>query len=187
MKQLKSNPNNIDETVIGKIVKQTSMFHSKKNCILVTDEAKKQNGYSAIISNKIIDTNVIGVELDELGELNNNDIVTIDADGIINIIHEANSKHNAIFITGRCNSNCIMCPQPPVKEEADRHDLNLKHISLLPKDTISIGITGGEPTLIGNKLFEIIVHIKKSLPKTYINILSNGIRFENHYCPIKIG
>jgi His-Xaa-Ser system radical SAM maturase HxsC len=179
MKQLKSNPNNIDETVIGKIVKQTSMFHSKKNCILVTDEAKKQNGYSAIISNKIIDTNVIGVELDELGELNNNDIVTIDADGIINIIHEANSKHNAIFITGRCNSNCIMCPQPPVKEEADRHDLNLKHISLLPKDTISIGITGGEPTLIGNKLFEIIVHIKKSLPKTYINILSNGIRFEN--------
>lgn len=179
MKQLKSNPNNIDETVIGKIVKQTSMFHSKKNCILVTDEAKKQNGYSAIISNKIIGTNVIGVELDELGELNNNDIVTIDADGIINIIHEANSKHNAIFITGRCNSNCIMCPQPPVKEEADRHDLNLKHISLLPKDTISIGITGGEPTLIGNKLFEIIDHIKKSLPKTYINILSNGIRFEN--------
>ncbi len=41
-------------------------------------------------------------------ELNNNDIVTIDADGIINIIHEANSKHNAIFITGRCNSNCII-------------------------------------------------------------------------------
>jgi len=117
--------------------------------------------------------------LAELDELNDNDIVTIDGDGIINVIHEANSKHNAIFITGRCNSNCIMCPQPPVKEEADRHELNLKHISLLPKDTISIGITGGEPTLIGNKLFEIINQIKKILPKSYINILSNGIKFEN--------
>lgn len=179
MKQLKSNPQNITETVIGKIVKQTSMFHSKKNCILITDEAKKQNGYNAIIANKLKDTNLIGVELEELDELNDNDIVTIDGNGIINVIHEANSKHNAIFITGKCNSNCIMCPQPPVKEETDRHELNLKHISLLPKDTISIGITGGEPTLIGNKLFEIINHIKKILPKTYINILSNGIRFEN--------
>lgn len=179
MKQLKSNPQNITETVIGKIVNKKSMFHSKNNWILVTDDAKKQNGYNAIVANKLTDTNLIGVELAELDELNDNDIVTIDGDGIINVIHEANSKHNAIFITGRCNSNCIMCPQPPVKEEADRHELNLKHISLLPKDTISIGITGGEPTLIGNKLFEIINQIKKILPKTYINILSNGIRFEN--------
>jgi len=179
MKQLKSKPQNVTETIVGKIVKKKSMFHLKNNWILVTDKAEKQNGYSAIIANKLKDTNLIGVELDDLNELNDNDIITIDSAGIINVIHEANSKHNAIFITGRCNSNCIMCPQPPVKEEADRHELNLKHISLLPKDTISIGITGGEPTLIGNKLFEIINQIKKRLPKAYINILSNGIRFEN--------
>lgn len=165
MKQLKGIPSNINETVIGKIVKQTSLFHSKKGCVLVTNQAKKQNGYSAVITNQIIEADVVGVELEELHELNEHAIVTIDVDGIINVIHEANSKHNAIFITGRCNSNCIMCPQPPVKEEADRHELNLKHISLLPKDTISIGITGGEPTLVGNKLFEIINHIKKSYLK----------------------
>ncbi len=179
MKQIKSNPKHINETVIGKIVKQTSLFQSKKKCILVTKQAKKQNGFNAIIANKILDSAIIGVELKDLNLLNYNDIVTIDREGLINVIHEANSKHNAIFITGRCNSNCIMCPQPPVKEEADRHSLNLKHISLLPKDTISIGITGGEPTLVGDKLFEIITHIKESLPKAYINVLSNGIRFEN--------
>lgn len=179
MKQLKSNPNNINETIIGKIVKQTSLFHTKKDCILVTNQAEKQGGYNAVIANEICDSNIIGAELEELGDLNNNDIVTIDSDGIINVIHEANAKHNAIFITGRCNSNCIMCPQPPVKEEADRQELNLKHISLLPKDTISIGITGGEPTLIGDKLFEIINQIKKNIPKAFINVLSNGIKFDS--------
>lgn len=180
MKQLKGKPNNIIETVIGKVVKQPSFLQSKKDKILVTNHATKMKGYSAIITDKPIDSDISGVyELQELSELNDNDIVTIDNEGLINIIHEANAKHNAIFITGRCNSNCIMCPQPPVKEEEDRHDLNLKHISLLPKDTISIGITGGEPTLIGDRLFEIINHIKQTIPKAFINVLSNGIKFEN--------
>jgi len=180
MKQIKGKPNNIKETVIGKVVKGSSFFQSKKNRVLVTDKTIKINGFSAIITNKSLDAHVTGVcDVQELSELNENDIVTIDKDGVINIIHEANSKHNALFITGKCNSNCIMCPQPPVREEPDRHELNLKHISLLPKDTISIGITGGEPTLIGERLFEIINKIKKHIPKAYINLLSNGIMFEN--------
>lgn len=180
MKQIKGNPNNIEKTVIGKVAKRSSLFQSKKNHVLVTDQKIKRNGFSAVITDKSIDNDMTGVyDVKELFELSENDIVTIDKDGIINVIHEANAKHNAIFITGKCNSNCIMCPQPPVKEELDRHVLNLKHISLLPKDTISIGITGGEPTLIGDKLFEIINHIKQNIPETYINILSNGIKFEN--------
>ncbi len=180
MRQLKGNPNNIEETIIGKVVKHWSLFQSKKGRVLVTDRTLKKKGFNAIITSGIIAPEITGVyNLQDLTELNENDIVTIDNKGLINVIHEANAKHNAIFITGRCNSNCIMCPQPPVKEELDRHALNLKHISLLLKDTVSIGITGGEPTLIGEKLFEIINHIKKNIPKAFINILSNGIKFEN--------
>jgi len=180
MKQITGKPNNIEETIIGRVVKHSSLLQSKKDSIFVTDQEISNNKFKAIITDKEIDNTITGVfNVIVLNELNENDIVTIDKDGIINIIHEANSKHNAIFITGKCNSNCIMCPQPPVNQEADRHELNLKHISLLPKDTISIGVTGGEPTLIGDKLFEIINQIKKHIPKAYINILSNGIKFEN--------
>ncbi len=180
MKQFKGNPNNITETIIGKVVKQPSLLQSKKDKVLVTHHAGKSKGFHAIITDSSIIPEVSGVyDIQELSELNDNDIVTINNEGFVNVIHEANSKHNSIFITGRCNSNCIMCPQPPVKEEADRNDLNLKHISLLPKNTTSIGITGGEPTLIGDKLFEIIRQIKKHIPDCCINLLSNGIKFEN--------
>lgn len=180
MKQIKGKPNNITETIIGKIVTKSDFLKSKKDKIIVTDNPSKKNVFLAIISDKPINKKITGVfDIDDLDVFNYNDIVTIDINGYINIIHEANSKHNVLFITGKCNSNCIMCPQPPVKEEPERYELNLKHISLLPKDTVSIGITGGEPTLIGNRLFEIINHIKRKLPKSYINLLSNGIKFEN--------
>jgi His-Xaa-Ser system radical SAM maturase HxsC len=180
MKQVKGEPVNIKETIIGKVTKKSGFLKSKKNKVLVTDKAIKKNGYDAVIANKLINKNFIGAyNVENLDMFNENDIVTIDGNGLINIVHETNSKHNALFITGKCNSNCIMCPQPPVKEEPDRFELNMKHISLLPKDTISIGITGGEPTLIGDRLFTIMKSINKKLPHSNINLLSNGIRFEN--------
>jgi len=180
MKQLFGIPHDINETIIGKVVKNHKIFQSKLDKIFVTNNPLGINGYAAIITSasyKMTSKTISNVE--NIDTLNNGDIVTINYDGVINVVHEANSKHNAIFITGRCNSNCIICPQPPVKEELDRHQLNLKHISLLPKDTISIGITGGEPTLIGDKLFEIIQAILRRLNKVYINLLTNGIKFES--------
>ncbi|MFW6016973.1 MAG: radical SAM protein, partial [bacterium] len=180
MKQLIGDANKIDETIIGKIVKGNGLYISKSNKILVTEDGSKSKGFAALITSSSLNPNVKGIfNIDEISELNYGDIVTLDRHGIINVVHEVNSLHNALFITGRCNSRCVMCPQPPVKEENDRHTLNLKHIDLLPRETISIGITGGEPTLIGEKLFTIIKKIKTRLPKTKINILSNAIKFEN--------
>ena len=70
-----------------------------------------------------------------------------------------------------------MCPQPPVLQEEDRTSFNLELIKLFDKSTQEIGITGGEPTLIGDKLFELIRQIKKSCPKSAISILSSGVKF----------
>ena len=72
-----------------------------------------------------------------------------------------------------------MCPQPPVLHEKDKTPLNLKLISLIDKSTNELGITGGEPTLIGENLFVLINHIKKNLPNTAISLLSNGVKFAN--------
>lgn len=101
-------------------------------------------------------------------------------------MYEVKSNHNAIMATERCNHRCIMCPQPPILQEKDKTPFNLKLISLFDKNTQEIGITGGEPTLIGDNLFVLINHIKKELPKTAISILSNGVKFSDKEYAMKL-
>lgn len=183
MKQLNGLANNIETGVIGRITKTNKLLSNKKDLIYVTNESILPTGYLAVITSaskqKKYSSNVISNVVDAF-ELNENDIVTIDSNGQINVIYEINSNHNAIFITERCNSKCIMCPQPPIKDEESRFKLNLKHISLLHKNTSSIGITGGEPTLIGDQLFVLLNAIHRRIPKSSINILSNGINFSDY-------
>lgn len=183
MKQLTGIPHNIRETLIGKITTYNDLFANKKNLIYVTNSSNIPKGYLAVItsSNQVTEkTNNIIKHVEHIAELHNNDIVTIDPIGNINVIYDTNSIHNAIFLTERCNSNCIMCPQPPVTHEEDRFDLNLKYISLIDKNTKAIGITGGEPTLVGDKLFDILTSIHHNIPKASINLLSNGIKFADY-------
>jgi His-Xaa-Ser system radical SAM maturase HxsC len=77
-----------------------------------------------------------------------------------------------------------MCSQPPLKKD-DIDAFFIKNLSLIenaPLDLPSIGVTGGEPTLLGSKLFELINHIKKHLPETMIHLLTNGRAFSDiHY------
>lgn len=132
---------------------------------------------STVLSNKL--GNYVN-NVDSISQLHDNDIVIIEPNGKISIVYDINSKHNAIFITEMCNSNCVMCPQPPVKHEDEKFDLNIKYISLIDKNAKSIGITGGEPTLIGDKLFDILTAIHKRIPHVAINLLSNGIKFADY-------
>lgn len=88
--------------------------------------------------------------------------------GEIIFVYEINSNHNALMATERCNHRCIMCPQPPILQEKDKTPFNQKLISLFDKSTQEIGITGGEPTLIGDNPFYIDKSYKKGVtPNCY--------------------
>lgn len=92
--------------------------------------------------------------------------------GEINI----NSNDNSLFVTSQCNNKCLMCAQPP-KQTDDIEFYFQRNLSLLraaPIELSDIGITGGEPTLLGDKLFDLISHIRQYLPDTLIHILTNG-------------
>ena len=183
MKQLIGISHNIKKVIIGKITYKKEIFNNKKDLIYVTKTNHLPNGYTSIITSlKDVEktSKVLVCEVESIDKLFEGDIVTIEPNGTINIVFDINSHHNAIFITEKCNSNCIMCPQPPVKHEDDKFNLNLKYISLIVKNTESLGITGGEPTLIGDKLFDILRAIHKRIPKVTINLLTNGIKFENY-------
>lgn len=92
---------------------------------------------------------------------------------------DINSNDNTLFITEQCNNHCVMCCQPP-KRTDDIERLfkeNIRLIRTAPKEMKVIGISGGEPTLLGERLFEMIAEIRRCLPDTGIHLLSNGRAF----------
>lgn len=111
--------------------------------------------------------------------LQTDDIVSITSDGLVKTMIRAEANHSYLLVTERCNSNCLMCSQPPKdKDDIDYlFNVNTKVISLLPKDMKEIGITGGEPTLLGEKFYLMMKQIKTHLPDTAVHVLTNGRTF----------
>src|SRR3546814_407272 len=71
-----------------------------------------------------------------------------------------------------------MCSQPPRNiEDSWLIDEMLEALPLIDPETREIGFTGGEPTLLGERLLEVLLAAKNYLPRTALHILSNGRRF----------
>ena len=99
----------------------------------------------------------------------------------MNDTFDINSNDNALFVTEQCNNNCLMCCQPPgrVDDIDELYEINVKRVRTAPKGLSVLGITGGEPTLLGEKLVALIREIRSALPDTTIQLLSNGRRFDD--------
>lgn len=180
MKQLQGICHNLDNEIIGKITLKGKNIFNRKDYIFVSEGAcENRIGYLATITSKQVNCakGCVISNVNSIDSFNDGDVVLINKSGEIIFLYEIKSLHNAIFATERCNHRCIMCPQPPVVEEDDKTPLNLRLISLMDKSTREVGITGGEPTLIGNKLFDLIKQIRKFLPNASISLLSNGVKF----------
>lgn len=114
---------------------------------------------------------------DELFNLVPNDVVYINEYGKVQRIYENRSRSLDLMLTIHCNSNCIMCP---ISEGARRtnengyYDWLLELIDVLPENIEHVCITGGEPTLIGEKLFILIDKLTKKLANAEYQFLTNG-------------
>jgi His-Xaa-Ser system radical SAM maturase HxsC len=183
MKNLTGNSINIDNEILGKVTFKGVNLFSKKNYVFIAPNTTKfRKGYLAVLTDAEVQntSQPVVANIKQLSELNEGDVVLINPNGSISVLYEIKSLHNAIMATERCNHRCIMCPQPPILQEKDKTDFNLKLLSLFDKNTREIGITGGEPTLIGDNLFVLIEYIKKHYPKSAISLLSNGVKFADY-------
>lgn len=116
------------------------------------------------------------VRVQSINEFKEGHIITIEpGSGFIRTIFRPESDHNTIFTTDRCNSNCLMCSQPP-KEVNDSYlvEENLKMLSLIQTQPEYLGITGGEPTILGLDLVRLLEATRDKLPNTHIHMLTNG-------------
>ena len=111
--------------------------------------------------------------------LRDGDLVVLDQSGGVRTLYRPDSTHNTLFVTERCNSNCLMCSQPPKDSDDTRHFLaiNKELIKLIPRATSALGITGGEPTLLREDLCSLLELLKERLPGTHIHLLTNGRLF----------
>lgn len=99
--------------------------------------------------------------------------------GFVRSLYRPAEKHHTLFATERCNSNCLMCSQPP-KDKDDTGELtarNLQVIELMKPGPPYLTITGGEPTLLGRNLFTLLTALKENLAGTEIHMLTNGRTF----------
>lgn len=108
--------------------------------------------------------------------------------GQISVMYRRHSDHNSIFLTERCNSLCLMCSQPP-RELNDDFLLDdwVAALPLISRDTATLGITGGEPTLLGDRFISLLRRLKAWLPATRLHVLSNGRRFSDIRFARKLG
>lgn len=188
MKQIQCKSFSIEEDVVGRITFRKKIFNRSKEIWVSKDASSPIFGYAATITTNenIVSNGKPYCVVNSIEGFNEGDAVVINKRGEIVFVYEIKSNHNAIMATERCNHRCIMCPQPPILQEKDKTPFNLKLISLFDKSSQEIGITGGEPTLIGDNLFVLINHIKKELPKTAISILSNGVKFADKEYAMKL-
>jgi His-Xaa-Ser system radical SAM maturase HxsC len=116
---------------------------------------------------------------DEYDYLADGDIIRLQPKKqALRVLYRRNSPFNSFLVTERCNNYCLMCSQPP-KDQDDSWlvDEILATIPLIDRGTTEIGLTGGEPTLLGDGFIQILQASKSYLPNTSMHILSNGRRF----------
>jgi His-Xaa-Ser system radical SAM maturase HxsC len=186
-------PLHFSTAVVGKVVTRAVPRDDRSDKILIgllhDRSADESRGFRGIITPsraqdnaQIIDGLALPIvhSVREIDHLRDGDIVVMQPkSGFVRTLHRPDSVHNVLFMTERCNSNCLMCSQPP-KDKDDTEQLteiNLELLRLMPPTVTHLTITGGEPTLLRNRLFRILRALRETLPNTDVHMLTNGRLF----------
>lgn len=115
----------------------------------------------------------------QLGHLVPGDMLSVSQDGFrIRVVWRTNARQNSLLLTERCDNLCLMCSQPPKRGMDDwLLDQAFDVVRRLPPDTAGVGFTGGEPTIHGERLVELLHLCRDRVPDAGVHVLSNGRRF----------
>ena len=177
----------VHNPLVARVSTEPMEAHARKNMVLVVESPSQlpedTQGYAAIVLQQAVDARELTVpvvhSVRAIDHLKAGYIIGIEPDGFVRTLYRPDSRHNTLFVTERCNSNCLMCSQPPVDKD-DIPRLTARNLTLL--DLISpapeyLCITGGEPTLLEDNLFVIFSKLRDTMPETYVHMLTNGRRF----------
>jgi His-Xaa-Ser system radical SAM maturase HxsC len=120
----------------------------------------------------------------ESNELELGDVVSVPTGSgprsTLNVLHRESDRHHTLFLTNRCNSNCLMCSQPPTpQDDSWLVDEALQVIRHIRKAPATIGITGGEPLIARSGLRRLLQALHERFPATPVEVLTNGRLFSD--------
>ena len=113
-------------------------------------------------------------------QANLGDVFEMTDTGSLSRVFSNDSSDNLLYITGHCNSNCIMCPASDherMQSEDEEEELLLSRLLYLSPDMEHLTITGGEPFLRYNLTLEILKWITDNRPSLNVLLLTNGRAF----------
>jgi His-Xaa-Ser system radical SAM maturase HxsC len=179
---------NLDKRTIIRVSKTLlpAVLRKEEGYLLSTGEMNVPRGYAVYVlvgENRSligqIDDVPVVVLPEECGYLGSGDIIRFDpANNSFRVLYRRASASNSFLLTERCNNYCLMCSQPPKpNDDSWLLDEIIRSIPLIDVETKEIGFTGGEPTLVGERLFEILSLCRSYLPRTSVHVLSNGRKF----------
>jgi His-Xaa-Ser system radical SAM maturase HxsC len=176
-------------SVLGRVVEAPQPRELRSDLVWLTERPSADaGGYAAVLTTAtppaaLLDAwrqrGVVAVHgLSRRDHLAAGDVVALQPGGYVRTLYRRASPHNAVFVTDRCNSFCLMCSQPPRPvDDSDRIAEHLRLVDLIDPATRELGITGGEPTLLKDDLLRLVAHCRERLPATALHILSNGRLF----------
>jgi len=180
----------ITRPIVGRVT--TTPLADRTNAVLLASVANCSPGdlagYAAIMTKDDADkqTTVLNAvsapamhSIRDVDHIRDRDVVALSPTGHVRTVYRPDSDHNTLFITERCNSNCLMCSQPPKDHDDTEHFLAINRavVDLMDLDTKALGITGGEPTLLREGLCELLSLLRDRLPATHLHLLTNGRLF----------
>lgn len=174
-----------EQPFVGRICCDPGLVTAERGSeILLTDDGELPDGFRAYLVRSqrvrpldhLRDVYLLGEDFHYLAP---GDVVRIEPQrGAIRALYRRNSRSNSFLVTERCDNYCVMCSQPPKqRDDSWLVDELMDVLPLVSADTVEIGITGGEPSLLGDRLIALIARCKQLLPRTAIHVLSNGRRF----------
>jgi His-Xaa-Ser system radical SAM maturase HxsC len=188
MIKLRSNNNLIhSDSKTPKILKITTnpnlpkILREKKALIIDNPELLDVSDYGMVFSTQKSENTEVEFLDTQLSYLDDGDVIrVVPNSNTVRAIYRVNASANFLFVTERCNSFCIMCSQPP-RDVADGHLIEelIEAVPLIDKGAAEIGITGGEPTLLGDRFIKLLHTIKICHPGTAIHVLTNGRTFSD--------
>ena len=165
-----------------------------KDSVTAADLAENSLSFILIENGKVLllpeNVSVAVAEEDykKLSSCGNYDVFELFPDGMVLRVCDCSSAENVFFITGACNSNCVMCPSPATsRKHCPKPDIDLlieiaKH---MPSDLPHITVTGGEPFMAGKDIFRLFDYCKEKFERTEFQILTNGRVFAvKEYCDL---
>jgi His-Xaa-Ser system radical SAM maturase HxsC len=172
---------NFGNSVIGRITNTDLPLELRGDHVRFMPEGsigtEKMHGYRAVISHQSFVTDIPVVDkLRETLSFRDGDVVAIEPSGFVRSLYRPHEKHHSLFVTERCSSNCLMCSQPPkdVDDVPSLTERNRELLHLMKPKPEYLTITGGEPTLLGDRLFDLLTVAQTVLPETEVHILTNG-------------